>query len=158
MKANACDDWGNPIKLSVSDGLDYGESNFADDAVKVNAVLWAQIQEKDARIKELSAALIDSRALYLLLLDVYPESPGWNLDDQEPDVQSSIRKQACESLAMEEPLMLLQLREQAVLIQKLEEAFLISESYRLAGSDLPEGYVEEAKEALEKIKQGDRKV
>jgi hypothetical protein len=111
-----------------------------------------QCEERDSKISELSAALIDSRTLYLLLLDVYPEASGWNLDDQDSDVQDKLRKDACQSLEMEEPLMLMQLRDQVEMIKKLE-GFALSTCLE-AGWD-----ISEAREALEKIKgKDDRKV
>lgn len=141
-----------------------------------------QIADQDVRIKELEAALIDSRALYLLLLDVCPEAPGWNLDDQDSDTKDRIRKRACESLAMEEPLILLQLREQMALIEKLEAAYLQAkqsliweeidrDQLNLHYKDVKAPWTSwmssrekgelaraKARAALEKIKQGDRKL
>lgn len=90
---------------------------------------WNKImlQEKENRIEELlkknqklKIALIDSRAEYLNTLDQNPGCSAWNMDELTPKEQNELRRQACESLEMEEPVLMYQFEEQTKQIEELK--------------------------------------
>lgn len=83
-----------------------------------------EIAAKDARIKELEAAVVDGRAQYLLFLDCNPDCTAWNFDELLEEDQNTLRRQARISLKMEEPWVYVQLREDREQIKRLEAAFL----------------------------------
>ena len=64
-----------------------------------------------SRAQKAEAAAIDDRAQYLLWLDANPDCKAWNFDELEQAKQEEYRKQAMESLKMEEPWAIIQLRE-----------------------------------------------
>jgi hypothetical protein len=141
------------------------------------------LQGKDQKIQELSAtllsintlldirtkenqkfkiALIDSRAEYLNTLDQNPNCSAWNLDELTPEEQNDLRRQACETLEIEEPVLMYQFEEQAKLIKNLEKTCITWDANILSlhrdGCSLPwvsvekqTRYREEAKDALEKL-------
>jgi hypothetical protein len=78
-----------------------------------------------AKINELQLALIDSRAEYLNTLDKNPTCSAWTLDELSPKEQTELRKQACKSLEMEEPLILYDLEHKDDEINKLRVANII---------------------------------
>ncbi|MFA5380282.1 MAG: hypothetical protein WC455_31260, partial [Dehalococcoidia bacterium] len=68
--------------------------------------IWPELV---AEIKRLQAALVDSRAEYLTTLDENPACSAWTFDEQSPERQSELRKRACITLGMEEPVIFMQL-------------------------------------------------
>ena len=107
-----------------------------------------EIADKDARIKELEAAVVDDRAQYLLFLDCNPDCTAWNFDELLEEDQNTLRRQARISLKMEEPWVYVQLREDREQIKRLEAAFLELHEH-VHGDPL------EAREALERIRNGE---
>ena len=108
------------------------------------------LQEKDNRIEELleenqklKIVLIDSRAEYLNTLDQNPNCSAWNLDELSLEEQNELRRQACETLEMEEPVLMYQFEEQAKKIKELEafklavlEALMRSRKASIQGATL----------------------
>ena len=86
-----------------------------------------EIADKDARIKELEAAVVDGRAQYLLLLDCNQDCTAWNFDELDETEQDALREQARYMLELEEPWVYVQLREAREHIKRLEAAFLKAE-------------------------------
>ena len=110
--------------------------------------------EHDARIKELEAAVVDGRAQYLLFLDCNPDCTAWNFDELLEEDQNTLRRQARISLKMEEPWVYVQLREAREQIKRLEAAFLKAEKANLMHHMDADYADENAREALERIKEG----
>ena len=73
--------------------------------------LLEECKRQQERAQKAEAAAVDSRAQYLLWLDLNPECAAWNFDELEPAEQEKYRQQAAESLEMEEPWAIIQLRE-----------------------------------------------
>jgi len=125
-----------------------------------------EIAAKDARIKELEAAVVDGRAQYLLLLDCNQDCTAWNFDELSEEDQNTLRRQARIILEMEEPWAYVQLREAREQVKLLEAAFLRSNAamryyqegnrgpWPQLGEKFKEPYQEKAREALERIKEG----
>ena len=113
-----------------------------------------EIAAKDARIKELEAAVVDGRAQYLLFLDCNPDCTAWNFDELLEEDQNTLRRQARISLKMEEPWVYVQLREAREQIKRLEAAFLKAEKANLMHHMDADYADENAREALERIKEG----
>ena len=90
--------------------------------IKIGDYVYTSIGWKEkfdqqiARIVELEIALIDCRAEYLLFLDKNPNSFAWDFDELSRETQDRYRKDARESLEMEEPLIAIQLRKAEVQI------------------------------------------
>ena len=128
--------------------------------------LRTRCQKAETRIKELEATLVDVRAEYLLLLDTNQDTVAWQLDEISEQDQDKFRRQARESLKMEEPLVMIQLREARGQIERLEAAFLRSNAamryyqegnrgpWPQLGEKFKEPYQEKAREALKRIKEG----
>lgn len=112
----------------------------------------AGIAAKDARIKELEAAVVDGRAQYLLLLDCNQDCTAWNFDELDETEQDALREQAQYMLEMEEPWVYVQLREAREQIKRLEAAFLKAEKANLMHHMDADYADENAREALERIK------
>jgi len=125
-----------------------------------------EIAAKDARIKELEAAVVDGRAQYLLFLDCNPDCTAWNFDELLEEDQNTLRRQARIILEMEEPWAYVQLREAREQVKLLEAAFLRSNAamryyqegnrgpWPQLGEKFKEPYQEKAREALKRIKEG----
>ena len=69
----------------------------------------------------LKAALIDERAQYFDTLDRNPDCSAWTFDELSSEEQAELRKQARESLEIEEPLIMLQLAEKDAEIALLKK-------------------------------------
>ncbi len=80
-----------------------------------------QMKSQDAKIAKLEAALVDSRAEYLHILDANSGCSAWDLDELPDDVRRTYREQAQYLLEMEEPLMMLELEKNAAYIKRLED-------------------------------------
>lgn len=72
--------------------------------------------------QKLKATLIDCRAEYLLFLDENPNAFAWDFDELSREAQDRYRKDARESLEIEEPLIAIQLREAETKIAELDDA------------------------------------
>jgi len=118
-------------------------------------ISWMKESEKkDTRIKELEAAVVDDRAQYLLFLDCNPDCTAWNFDELLEEDQNTLMRQAWISLKMEEPWAYVQLREAREKIKRLEAAFLKAEKANLMHHMDADYADENAREALERIKEG----
>jgi hypothetical protein len=73
--------------------------------------------------QKLKATLIDCRAEYLMFLDENPNAFAWDFDELSRETQDRYRKDARESLEIEEPLIAIQLREAETKIAELEAQF-----------------------------------
>jgi len=113
-----------------------------------------EIAAKDTRIKELEAAVVDGRAQYLLLLDCNKDCTAWNFDELFEEDQNTLRRLAWISLKMEEPWVYVQLREAREQVKLLEAAFLKAEKANLMHHMDADYADENAREALERIKEG----
>jgi hypothetical protein len=72
--------------------------------------------------QKLKATLIDCRAEYLMFLDENPNAFAWDFDELSRETQDRYRKDARESLEIEEPLIAIQLREAETKIAELDDA------------------------------------
>lgn len=81
-------------------------------------------EKQAARIAALEVALIDCRAEYLLLLDANPDIAAWTFDELPREDQDRYRKDAKEGLAIEEPIMVIQLQEAEAQVTTLKEIAL----------------------------------
>lgn len=72
--------------------------------------------------QKLKATLIDCRAEYLMFLDENPNAFAWDFDELSREAQDRYRKDARESLEIEEPLIAIQLREAETKIAELDDA------------------------------------
>lgn len=79
--------------------------------------------ELESENQKLKATLIDCRAEYLLFLDENPNAFAWDFDELSREAQDRYRKDARESLEIEEPLIAIQLREAETKIAELEAQF-----------------------------------
>lgn len=129
-----------------------------------NKMLRLNVIEAQKEIQGLQVKLIDSRAEYLNTLDKNPDCSAWNLDEMSAETQLKLRQDACKSLEMEEPLLLIEIQEKDEYITRLEENFLDAEKgkifWRQVSRDnlktLPEIYEFAEKEshaALNRIKE-----
>jgi len=110
--------------------------------------------EHDARIKELEADRIEARAQYLLFMNDNPGCIAWNFDELDETEQDALREQARYMLELEEPWAYVQLREAREQIKRLEAAFLKAEKANLMHHMDADYADENAREALERIKEG----
>jgi len=69
------------------------------------------LPELTAYARGLEAALIDTRAQYLLWLDENPDGQAWDFDELTNEEQDRYRRDAIEGLKWEEPWISIQLRE-----------------------------------------------
>jgi len=83
--------------------------------------LLDHIEQQASRNTKLETALIDCRAEYLLFLDENPNAFAWDFDELSREAQDRYRKDARESLEIEEPLIAIQLREAEEQITILKE-------------------------------------
>ena len=81
-------------------------------------------QELKTQITKLKAALTDSRAEYLLILDTNPNIVAWNFDELSRKDQDSYRKDAQKSFKFEESIMAIQLSEAETQIVTLKKIAL----------------------------------
>jgi hypothetical protein len=79
-------------------------------------------EELESENQKLKATLIDCRAEYLLFLDENPNAFAWDFDELSREAQDRYRKDARESLEIEEPLIAIQLREAETKIAELDDA------------------------------------
>lgn len=78
-------------------------------------------EELESENQKLKATLIDCRAEYLLFLDENPNAFAWDFDELSREAQDRYRKDARESLEIEEPVIAIQLREAEEQITILKE-------------------------------------
>jgi hypothetical protein len=93
-----------------------------------------------AEIKRLQAALIDSRAEYLNTIDENPDGTAWTFDEQSAERQAELRHDACQSLAMEEPIILMQLADKDARIKQLEQIAIEAKAEALFLNDSDDNY------------------
>ena len=77
--------------------------------------------ELESENQKLKATLIDCRAEYLMFLDENPNAFAWDFDELSREAQDRYRKDARESLEIEEPVIAIQLREAEEQITILKE-------------------------------------
>lgn len=106
--------------------INYAPNISYDDWQALVRELIAEVEAKNDKIAQdaitiqnLEAALIDGRAQYLLMLRQNPDIAAWDFDEISTAEQDALREQAIESLTMEEPWALIQLRDARVRIKEL---------------------------------------
>ena len=125
-----------------------------DQAGAAERVYLEAMMVKDARIKKLEADRIEARAQYLLFMNDNPGCIAWNFDELDETEQDALREQARYMLELEEPWAYVQLREAREQVKLLEAAFLKAEKANLMHHMDADYADENAREALEEIKEG----
>ena len=83
-----------------------------------------QLRRQAAEIERLRVSLIDLHAEYINTLEKNPGCSAWDLDEQSKADQRRLRKNAAHITSTEEPLIYLQVDQQAARIKELENALV----------------------------------
>ena len=117
-------------------------------AGQIQDVLWGArlLAASTAEIERLRSSLIDLHAEYINTLEKNPGCSAWDLDEQSEADQRRLRKNAAHITSTEEPLIYLQVDQQATRIKDLEADLEQAEIGIRAGMDVIDDQAAQIKE------------